>query len=101
MDVCETERLVVRHLRPADRDDVAALTGDPVIARSMDDGEPLSRDVTRTWIDVSERNDRTRGDGCFAVTAKPENRMIGFRGFAFSPDQPGIVEVSYVFARAR
>jgi len=98
MSVFETERLVVRRLRPDDLDDFAALTGDPEIMRSMDDGKPLSREQTRTWTEVSEANYRSRGYGCFAVTAKPEDRMIGFCGFAFPPDRPGIVEVIYAFA---
>jgi len=98
MNAFETERLVVRHLRPDDLDDFAALTGDPETMRSMDDGLPLSREQTRNWIAVSEANYRTRGYGCFAVTSKPDGRMIGFCGFAFPPDRPGIVEVIYAFA---
>lgn len=98
MTVFETERLVVRRLRPDDLDDFAALTGDPDITRYMDDGRPLSRERTALWIDVSEANYRTRGYGCFAVTAKPEDRVIGFCGFAFPPDRPGVVEIIYAFA---
>lgn len=64
----------------------------------MDKGRPLSRDLTRTWIEVSEANYRTRGYGCFAVTEKPDDRMIGFCGVAFPSDRPGIVEVIYAFA---
>lgn len=98
MNVFETERLAVRQLRPDDLDDFAALTGDPEVVRYMDEGRPLSRDLTRTWIEVSEANYRTRGYGCFAVTEKPNDRMIGFCGFAFPSDRPGIVEVIYAFA---
>ncbi len=98
MTVFETDRLVVRQLRADDLDDFAALTSDPEIVRYMDDRQPLSRERTRTWIEVSEANYRTRGYGCFAVTEKPDDRMIGFCGFAFPPDRPGIVEVIYAFA---
>lgn len=89
MRVFETERLVVRHLRPGDLDDFAALMGDPVIARFMGDGEPLTRAQTAAWIEISEENYRVRGYGCFAVTAKPDDRLIGFSGFARPPERPG------------
>ena len=98
MKVFETERLVVRHLRPDDLDDFAALTGDPVVARYMDDGQPLSRELTERWIDVSLANYRERGWGCFGVTTKTDDRLIGFAGFARPPARPGIVELIYAFA---
>lgn len=94
----ETERLVVRRLRPDDLDDFAALTGDPEIVRYMDDGKPLSRELTQRWIEVSLANYRERGWGCFGVTAKPGDRLIGFAGFARPPERPGIVELIYAFA---
>jgi RimJ/RimL family protein N-acetyltransferase len=98
--VFETERLVVRRLRPDDLDDFAALTGDPEIVRYMGDGQPLSRELTRQWIDVSLANYRERGWGCFGVTTKDEDRLIGFAGFARPPGRPGIVELIYAFAPA-
>ena len=96
-----TERLVVRRLRPDDLDDFAALCGDPEIVRYMDDGRPLSREQTRAWIDVSLANYRERGWGCFGVTAKPEDRLVGFAGFARPPERPGVVELIYAFAPDR
>jgi RimJ/RimL family protein N-acetyltransferase len=101
MGVFETERLVVRWLRPDDLDDFAALCGDPAVVRYMDGGEPLSREQTRRWIDVSLANYRERGWGCFGVTAKPEDRLVGFAGFARPPDRPGAVELIYAFAPDR
>lgn len=98
MEVFETDRLVVRRLRADDLDDFAALTGDPEVMRYVDGGQPLSRDRTKTWIEVSAANYRARGYGCFAVTAKPGGGMIGFCGFARPPDRPGIVELIYAFA---
>ena len=94
----ETERLVVRRLRPHDLDDFAALCGDPVILRYMDEGRPLSRAETATWLDVTLANYRERGWGCFGVTAKPEDRLIGFCGFSRPPDRPGVVELIYALA---
>lgn len=98
MTVFETERLVVRRLRQDDLDDFAALTGAPEVARFMDDGQPLSRELTQQWIDVSLANYRERGWGCFGVTTKDADRLIGFAGFARPPARPGIVELIYAFA---
>lgn len=97
----ETERLVVRRLRQDDLDDFAALCGDPEVARYMDEGRPLSREQTQRWIDVSLANYEERGWGCFGVTAKPGDRLIGFAGFARPPDRPGVVELIYAFAPDR
>lgn len=98
MTVFETERLVVRRLRPDDLDGFAALTGDAAVARYMDDGQPLSRELTKEWIDVSLANYRERGWGCFGVTNKNEDRLIGFAGFARPPERPGVIELIYAFA---
>ncbi len=98
MMVFETERLVVRHLRGEDLDEFAALCGDPVAMRYMGDGRPLTREQTATWIDVSETNYRTRGYGCFAVTIKPEDRLIGFCGLVGPPRQE-LIELIYAFAQ--
>lgn len=98
MNVFETERLVVRHLRDDDVDDFAALCGDPVAMRYMGDGQPLTREQTARWIEVSQANYRARGYGCFAVTLKPEDRLIGFCGLVGPPLQER-VELIYAFAQ--
>lgn len=95
MTVFTTERLVVRRLRPDDLDDFAEICGDPEIARYMGDGQPLSREQTETWIDVSLNNYAERGWGCFGVTTRENDRLVGFCGFARPPERPGIVELIY------
>jgi hypothetical protein len=42
----ETDRLVVRRIRSDDLDNFAALCGDSLVARSIDDGRPLARALT-------------------------------------------------------
>lgn len=69
--------------------------------RTAGAGRPLSRELTRKWIDVSLANDRERGWDCFGVTAKPDDRLIGFAGFARPPARPGVVELIYAFAPER
>jgi RimJ/RimL family protein N-acetyltransferase len=98
MSVFETARLRVRRLRPDDLDDFAALTGDPIVTRWMDDGQPLSRETTARWIEISLANYAARGWGCFGVTSKADDRLLGFAGFARPPARPGVVELIYAFA---
>lgn len=97
MRVFTTERLTVRRLRPDDLDDFHAICGDPVAMHYMGDGQPLTREVTETWINVSLTNYAERGWGCFAVTPRESDRLIGFCGFARPPERPGIVELIYAF----
>ena len=93
----ETERLVVRRLRRDDLDDFARLCGDPEIIRYMDNGEPLSRERTASWIEITLENYEIRGWGTFGVTMKSSDRLIGFAGYARPSDRPGVVEIIYAF----
>ena len=96
----ETERLALRYLRPDDLDDFAALTSDPEINRYMGDGQPLSREQTERWIEVSLENYEARGYGCFAVMMRGNDRMVAFAGFARPPDRPGVTEIIYALPPA-
>ena len=96
--VAQTERLVVRYLRPDDLDDFAALTSDPDVVRYMDEGRPLTREQTERWLEITLENYRVRGYGCFGITDRNSDRLIGFGGFARPPDRPGMIELIYAFA---
>lgn len=100
MTFIETERLAMRYLRRDDLDDFAALTSDPEIIRYMDDGQPLAREQTERWIEVSLANYEARGYGCFAVTMRGEDGMVGFAGFARPADRPGVTEIIYALPSA-
>jgi RimJ/RimL family protein N-acetyltransferase len=95
--VARTDRLVIRRLRHDDFDAFFALCGDPVAMRYMGDGQPLTAEQTRNWIEVSLNNYAERGWGCFAVTPRGSDRLFGFCGFARPADRPGIVELIYAF----
>jgi RimJ/RimL family protein N-acetyltransferase len=95
--IARTDRLVIRRLRHDDLDDFYALCGDPVAMRYMGDGQPLTAEQTRKWIEVSLANYIERGWGCFAVTTRDNNRLIGFCGFARPSDRPGVIELIYAF----
>jgi ribosomal-protein-alanine N-acetyltransferase len=93
----ETERLIVRRLRRDDLDDFVRLCSDPDIIRYMDDGEPLTREQTSDWLEISLKNYELRGWGCFGVTDRTSDHLIGFAGYARPSNRPGIVEIIYAF----
>jgi RNA polymerase sigma factor (sigma-70 family) len=93
--VVQTERLVIRRLRQDDLDDFAYLTSHPDVIRHMDSGEPMTRDETQKWLDITLENYRVRGWGCFGITLIGDDRLIGFAGFARPPYRPGIIELLY------
>jgi ribosomal-protein-alanine N-acetyltransferase len=97
LNAFETERLIVRRLRWGDLDDFYRLCGDPDIMRYMGDGTPLTRQRTREWIDISLKNYELRGWGCFGVTDRSSDHLIGFAGYARPADRPGVVEIIYAF----
>lgn len=84
MNVLETERLVIRHLRASDLDELSALCGDAELMRYVGDGQPLLREQVRLWIEKSLDNYVRRGFGCMAVTEKTGGRWIGYCGLVYA-----------------
>lgn len=96
MIMFETDRLLVRHLKADDVDNLYAITGDAELMRYMGDGQPLSRELTATWVEVSINNYATKGYGCSAVIDKRDGSFIGFCGlvrseFAEPPDDAELI----------
>ncbi len=96
MTIFETERLQVRHLTRDDSDNLYAVTSDAELMRHMGDGQPLSRELSDKWIDVSINNYATKGYGCSAVIDKHDGAFIGFCGlvrseFAEPPDDAELI----------
>jgi RimJ/RimL family protein N-acetyltransferase len=88
MQVLETEPLVVRHLQPDDLDDLYAICGDPKIMRYVGNNQPISRDLTQKWIEVSRQNYQKYSYGCMAIIHKLHQRFIGYCGLVYAPDNP-------------
>ncbi len=96
MKVFETKHLIARHLEPEDVEDLYAIRGNPEIMRYVGDNQPISREQTRQWIEVAQRNYRRHGFGCMAVILKANNEFIGYCGLVYAPDNPA-VEIIYAF----
>ncbi|GLV60926.1 N-acetyltransferase [Dictyobacter sp. S3.2.2.5] len=99
MIVFETERLLVRYLRADDFESFYALCSDPEVMRYMGDGEPLTAEQTRDWIDISKNNYQMRGYGCFAIVSRQDQQMIGFGGLA-RPARNPYLEIIYAFKKS-
>ncbi|MFN8374185.1 MAG: GNAT family N-acetyltransferase [Anaerolineae bacterium] len=91
----ETERLVVRQLEADDLDALYAICGDAELMRYSGNGEPLSREDTRRWINVSRTNYQVKGYGCSAVIDKTSGEFIGYCGLVYAP---GSTQVELIYA---
>ena len=101
MIIFETERLLVRHLQADDVDNLYAITGDAELMRYMGDGQPLSRELTARWVEVSINNYATKGYGCSAVIDKRDGAFIGFCGLVRSEhaEPPDDAELIYALRK--
>ena len=88
MNGFETERLLFRTFEFEDLDRLAAISADAETSRFVGDGQPLSRELTRQWIDNSRQNVDRYGYGTGAVVLKDSGELIGWSGIA-RPDEGG------------
>ena len=94
MIVLETERLVVRHLRPDDLDAFFEICADADVMRYVGDGGPLTRELTELWIANSLANYQKHGFGTFALTLRGGDRVVGYAGLV-RPTADGEAEIIY------
>ena len=97
--VFATERLLVRRWRESDLADLMAVYGDADAMRWVGDGEPITEDECRHWLEVTSANYEQRGYGMFAVELKSRSGVVGFCGIVHPGDQRE-AEVKYAYARA-
>ncbi|HEX8702759.1 MAG TPA: GNAT family N-acetyltransferase [Myxococcaceae bacterium] len=81
MTELRTSRLLLRPFRPEDEEALFHLWNEPQVARYLWDSQPISREVVREQIALSEQDFRQRGLGefCLFLTERPET-LIGFCG---------------------
>jgi ribosomal-protein-alanine N-acetyltransferase len=98
--ILETERLLLRHLRPDDLESLFALYRDPEIRRYYPDG-------TRTWDETKEElewflngHPRYPHLGLWATIHKPTGQFIGRCGLLpWTIDGVDEVEIAYLLAK--
>ena len=74
----ETERLILRQWRPADREPFARLNADPAVMEFFP--ACLSRAESDQGVDRIEKHFRERGFGLFAAELRRDGTFIGFIG---------------------
>ena len=96
MPPLESERLVLRHITPADHADWLAVWHSPgVLDYLIDfDGRPQS-EVAEAIIKWARRIVRERSGIRWAITLKPETRMIGSCGFHLYAARHRRAEIGY------
>lgn len=96
--VLETERLMLRHLRPDDLDTMHAYLGDPQTMLYYP--APFSREFIKQGIEKNIERYAELGYGLFGVELKESGELIGDCGMVWQdlPDGPEL-EVGYHFSR--
>jgi ribosomal-protein-alanine N-acetyltransferase len=80
MPSIETERLLLRMVRRADLDDLAALFADPQVMRFVGDGQVASREVAERALDSIIKHWQTQGFGRWTIVDKQTRKFVGFGG---------------------
>jgi RimJ/RimL family protein N-acetyltransferase len=93
----ETERLQFRTFLTEDLEPLARINADRKTSRYVGDGKPLSRELTRQWIENSRENVARHGYGTGAVVLRATGELIGWSGIA-RPEEGG-EEILYGFDR--
>jgi RimJ/RimL family protein N-acetyltransferase len=99
-DIIETERLLLRRWREADRAPFAALNGDPETLVFFP--STLTRAESDAFVDRIEARFEAHGYGLWALEVRQTGRFIGFTGLAPMPeDVPGAggTEIGWRLAR--
>ena len=96
----ETERLLIRPIRPEDAEQLHVVYGDPDVMRCIPSGPADSLDTTRQrvarYIDYQDRY----GHSLWAIVEKASGRVVGDCGLFPVEGRGPEVEVAYRLARA-
>ena len=75
-----TKLLSCRRWLPTDEDAIYRVYSDPVSARWVDDGQPITHDECAAWLDVTANNYAIRDYGMFALQRLSSGATLGFCG---------------------
>jgi len=97
--VFATAHLQCRRLRASDLESLYAVYADPEGARWVGDGQPISRDESARWLEVTDANYAARGYGMFALEAIGTSELVGFIGLVH-PDGQTLAEAKYALRKS-
>lgn len=86
MIIIETKRLIIREIAQNDLDGLYRICSDPELMKFVGDGNPLSKQQTQKWVDVTLSNYASKGFGMYGVIDKETGTFIGYCGLVFSTD---------------
>ncbi|MFM1896355.1 MAG: hypothetical protein RLZZ385_1429 [Pseudomonadota bacterium] len=96
--IFETPRLTCRLWQPSDLSAIYELYSDPLGARWVGDGQPITLAECERWLQVTATNYRIRGYGMFALDDKSSGRLVGCCGLVH-PGGQAEAEIKYAFLR--
>ncbi|UZR95266.1 GNAT family N-acetyltransferase [Chondrinema litorale] len=95
MLVLETDRLQLRHIVPADFDDLFRMNSDPEIMKYVGDGSVRNKEQMKQELEMLiSHYTRKPGLGIWATVLKETNTFIGASGLVYYDDTPEI-EIGY------
>ncbi len=97
-EIFQTERLICRLWDREDLEAIYSVYSDEEGSRWVGDGQPISREETIRWLDVTFNNYTTRGYGMSTVLEKATGDIVGFCGLVH-PDGQQLAEIKYSFKR--
>jgi [ribosomal protein S5]-alanine N-acetyltransferase len=95
----ETNRLIIREYALDDFEHLYSVCSDPDLMQYCGDGNVLSAELTKKWIEVSINNYKTKGVGNSAIIDKISGEYIGYVGIVASEMLPGEMELIYVLKK--
>lgn len=96
--ILETERLILRNLRPEDFDEVCKLLQDPAVMYAYE-GAFSAREV-RDWMDKQFRRYREDGFGLWGVVKKDSRELIGQCGLTYQEyNSRRVLEIGYLLRK--
>ncbi len=97
--IAETERLILRHWQPSDREPFARINADPLVMEFFP--KALTREESDSLADRIESRLQSRGFGLYAVELRATNEFAGFIGLsepAFKAHFTPCVEIGWRLA---
>ncbi len=86
--ILESDRLLIRPFQLGDEEEVFAFSSDEEVTRYTGDVlRTTLADAKKIITDVWYPDYKKYGYGRFAVIYKPDNKIIGFNGFKYHPDE--------------
>lgn len=96
----ETERLLIRPIRPDDAADLHAVYSDPAVMRCIPSGTADTLEATHRRIGLLIEHQDVHGFSLWAVVEKASGRVVGDCGLLLVEGRGPEVEVAYRLGRA-